>query len=279
VPLLSLDYLWFQVAGTVCNLRCHHCFISCAPDNHAFWFLDLDTVRGYLERSMAWGVKEYYFTGGEPFMNRELLPMLDSTLAIGPASVLTNATLLPEKTVRRLADIDAGSPFSLELRVSLDGPSPETNDPIRGSGTFERAMEGVGSLVEHGFLPIITAAQVWSPHEDEEVYQQFVHALRKVGYDRPRIKILPSLRIGREERRSRGYLDSEIVTAAMMDGYDSSQLLCSTGRVVTNRGVFVCPILIDREDALLGSSLEEAARPYTLRSRACYTCWLNGAIR
>jgi sulfatase maturation enzyme AslB (radical SAM superfamily) len=278
VPLLSLDYLWFQVAGTVCNLRCSHCFISCAPDNHDFWFLDLETVRAYLQESKSWGTKEYYFTGGEPFMNRQLLPMLEETLAIGPATVLTNATLLPDRTVRRLAEIDAASPFSLELRVSLDGPSPEANDPIRGEGTFERAMEGVGRLVGHGFLPIVTAAQIWCQHEDEGVYRQFVDALRKVGYTRPRIKILPSLRIGREALRSRGYCDEERVTAAMLQGYDLARLLCSSGRIVTDRGVYVCPILIDAPDANLGANLAEANRPFALRHRACYTCWGNGAI-
>ncbi|NIR43560.1 MAG: radical SAM protein [Gemmatimonadetes bacterium] len=278
VPLVSLDYLWFQVAGTVCNLRCTHCFISCAPDNHSFWFLDLPTVLDYLERSRAWGVKEYYFTGGEPFMNKELLPMLEATLAVGPASVLTNATLLPERTVRRLAEIEAGSRYSLELRVSLDGPSPETNDPIRGEGTFERAMEGVGRLVEHGFLPIITAAQVWCPHEDEAVLDRFYASCRKVRYERPRIKILPSIHLGREVLRSRGYDDSEIVTAEMMEGHDLTTLLCSSGRVVTNRGVYVCPILIDDEGANLGDSLEAADRPFEIDRSACYTCWLHGAI-
>jgi sulfatase maturation enzyme AslB (radical SAM superfamily) len=278
VPLFSLDYLWFQVAGTVCNLRCTHCFISCAPENHSFWFLDLEAVRSHLEASKAWGVKDYYFTGGEPFMNRDLLPMLEETLAIGPASVLTNGTLLSERTVRRLSDIDAASPFSLELRVSLDGPSPETNDPIRGEGTFERAMEGVGRLVGHGFLPIITAAQLWCSNEDETVLGQFTEALRKVGYDRPRIKVLPSLHLGREIARSRGYGDAEIVTAAMMEGYDVENLLCSSGRVVTNRGIYVCPILIDAPDANLGATLEESNHDFALAHRACYTCWLNGAI-
>jgi len=278
VPLVALDYLWFQVAGTVCNLRCTHCFISCAPDNHEFWFLDLETVASYLEESKAWGVKEYYFTGGEPFMNRDLLPMLEATLAIGPASVLTNATLLDARTVHRLAAIEKESAFSLEIRVSIDGPSPETNDPIRGAGTFQRAMEGVGRLVEHGLLPIITAAQVWEPHEDEAIYHGFVEALRKVGYERPRIKILPSLRIGREAARSRGYDATEIVTAAMLEGYDVRQLLCSSGRIVTDRGIHVCPILIDAPDSCLGKDLSEANRPFPLRHSACYTCWLNGAI-
>ncbi len=278
VPLVALDSLWFQVAGTVCNLRCNHCFISCAPDNHDFWFLDLETVLEHLERSKDRGVKEYYYTGGEPFMNRDLLPMLEATLEIGPASVLTNGTLLPERVVRRLAEIERASRYSLELRVSIDGPSPETNDPIRGEGTFERAMEGVGRLVEHGFLPIITAAQVWEPHEDEGVYRDFVDALKRVGYDRPRIKILPSLKLGREAARSRGYSEDEVVTAGMMEGYDATQLLCATGRVVTDRGVYVCPILLDSPDANLGDTLEEADRPFELSHQACYTCWLHGAI-
>lgn len=278
VPLVALDYLWFQVAGTVCNLRCTHCFISCAPDNHDFWFLDLESVRHHLDLSRELGVKEYYFTGGEPFMNRDLLPMLEETLALGPASVLTNGTLLPERTVARLAEIERASAYSLEIRVSIDGPTPGTNDPIRGAGTFERAMEGVGRLVEHGLLPIITAAQVWEPVRDEEVRQGFVQALREIGYSRPRIKILPSLRIGREAARSRGYSDAEIVTAGMLDGYDVTQLLCATGRVVTDRGVYVCPILLDSADARLGEGLEDADRPYELKHSACYTCWLYGAI-
>src|SRR5260370_28188511 len=79
VPLAHLDDLWFQVAGTLCNLTCHHCFISCSPHNHNFGFLDLETVRRALEESVHLGVKEYYFTGGEPFLNRETVPILELT--------------------------------------------------------------------------------------------------------------------------------------------------------------------------------------------------------
>jgi hypothetical protein len=70
VALAHLDDLWFQVGGTLCNLTCRHYFISCSPYNHAFGFLGLDAVRRLLEESVALGVKEYYFTGGEPFQDR-----------------------------------------------------------------------------------------------------------------------------------------------------------------------------------------------------------------
>src|SRR5436305_6579440 len=91
VALAHLDQLWFQVAGTVCNLTCRHCFISCSPHNHSFGFLTLATVRRALDESVGLGVKEYYFTGGEPFLNRDMTDILELTLSYGPATVLTNS--------------------------------------------------------------------------------------------------------------------------------------------------------------------------------------------
>lgn len=278
VELEHLDTLWFQVTGTVCNLRCTHCFISCAPDNHTLEFLPLEEVLGWLERAPSWGVKEYYVTGGEPFMHADLPAMLEAMLALGPATVLTNGTLLRDRVLRRLARVERASPYSLEIRVSVDGPDPESNDPIRGEGTFQRAMEGVRRLLYHGFLPILTATQVWPPEEDERVRRAFVARLRALGYERPRLKILPSLRIGREAVRSRGYGEDEWVTEAMLEGYDRSQLLCASSRVVTSRGVHVCPILVDHPGSRLGATLAEADRPFALRHQACHTCWLHGAI-
>ena len=35
VPMAAMDTLWFQVAGTVCNIACTHCFISCSHTNHS----------------------------------------------------------------------------------------------------------------------------------------------------------------------------------------------------------------------------------------------------
>ncbi len=278
VALRHLDTLWFQVAGTVCNLRCSHCFISCSPDNHAFGFLSLDEVTGWVEKAREWGVKEYYMTGGEPFMNRDLPAMVEEILEVGPVSILTNGTLLRDDDLERMAAADRSSIYSLEIRVSIDGPNAEMNDAVRGEGTFERAMDGVRKLLDHGFLPIITATQVWPEEEDERVRREFLDRLRGLGYDRPRIKILPSLKIGREILRDRGYDPHEWVTAQMMEGYDEGQLLCSHSRIVTDRGVHVCPILIDDPDSLMGDTLEAAHRPFELRHQACYTCWMHGAI-
>lgn len=277
VDTSRLDVLWFQVGGTICNLRCHHCFISCSPENDSFGFMTLETCRRYLEESRVLGVSEYYFTGGEPFANPEICDIVEAALELGPATVLTNATLMRDRTLDRLAELNRSSKNVLEIRVSLDGYTAEMNDPIRGEGTFDRAMEGTRKLVEHGFRPIMTITRTWCG-KDDEVLAGFRKLLTDIGYRQPRLKILPLLKLGAEVERTGGYGDETHITHAMMAEYDQSNLLCHNARLVTDKGVWVCPILLDSPDARMGDSLEDAIRPYPLRHAACTTCYHHGAI-
>jgi AdoMet-dependent heme synthase len=278
VVLAHLDQLWFQVTGTLCNLTCSHCFISCSPRNRAFGFLSLPEIEKLLEESRTFGVKEYYFTGGEPFLHRDMVAILERTLDYGPATMLTNATVFKDDWLSRLAAAESASLYSLEFRVSIDGYTAEQNDPVRGQGTFERAMAGVEQLLRHGFLPIITVARTSDDQDDASLFAGFVAMLRSRGYARPRVKILPTLRLGAETRRRRGYADEEFVTPEMMDGFDPNTLLCSHARLVSEHGVHVCPILLESPDSVLGATLGQATKPFALRHRACYTCYEYGSI-
>src|SRR5215471_8281675 len=150
VELRSLDTLWFQVAGTLCNLACTHCFISCSPTNHTHAMMRLDEVRRYLDEAVELGVKEYYFTGGEPFLNPDMEAILAATLRVGPATVLTNGLLLDPVRCARLAALAGAAAYSLDLRVSLDGYDAASNDALRGAGTFERVLAGLRNLAAAG---------------------------------------------------------------------------------------------------------------------------------
>lgn len=277
IELRELDALWFQIAGTRCNLTCSHCFISCSPHNDAFGFLPLETVRYWLKESQTQGVREFYFTGGEPFLHPHMTEILLETLRVGPATVLTNGTVLKREWLQELQQAAQGR-YSLEFRVSLDGFSPETNDPIRGARSFERTIAGVMRLVEYGFLPIITAARVWEDDEEDNVVDSFITMLRQRGYERPRLKLLPKLKLGAEAQRTAGYLQDEKVTSAMMAEADPGAFLCSHSRIITDRGVHVCPLLIDSPESRLGATLEEASKPFPMTHGACWTCYQHGAI-
>lgn len=281
IPMLPpgpLDVLWIQLGGTLCNLACEHCFISCSPTNRALDLMSLEEVEPYLADANRAGVKEYYLTGGEVFIVKELEEIIARILEQGPVSVLTNATLIKPERAKKLSQIAKRSPYSLEFRVSLDGFTAKENDAIRGQGTFERAMTGLQNLVEVGFLPIVTATQVWDPSRDLEVLAGFKQELARRGVDRPRIKILPRLKMGAEAERTEGYSAEERLTATMLKDYDTSQLLCHNSRTVSKQGVHICPILVDEPIGRMGGDLEKSHRPFPLTHSACYTCWQYGAI-
>jgi MoaA/NifB/PqqE/SkfB family radical SAM enzyme len=183
------------------------------------------------------GVREYYVTGGEPFLHPRIVDILVLALSYGPTTVLTNGTLLKSRHVEALAAAAAGSCYSLEFRLSIDGPDPASNDGLRGAGSFQRAMEGFDLLASHGFLPIVTVVQTWEPDAEPEVYHRIVAMLRERGCEKPRVKTMPALRIGAEVERSGGYAADERVVAGMLEGYDLDQLVCAHARVVTDRGI------------------------------------------
>jgi sulfatase maturation enzyme AslB (radical SAM superfamily) len=276
VELRRLDTLWFQISGTLCNLACAHCLVSSSPTNRTHEMLTAEQVRPYLEEGPRLGVREYYFTGGEPFLNPEMEQILEETLAVGPATVLTNGLLLNADRCRRLRAVADASEYSLDLRVSLDGYDAETNDPIRGAGTFDRVLRGIGNLVAAGLNPVITVTEACSGASTEDGRRRFFEMLGELGIGKPRLKILPVFRIGAEVERSGSYQDWQTLRAGdSPDGWDHLQ--CSSCRMVTARGVWVCPILVNEPGGRMGEALADTLEAFPLDYQACWTCHVEGA--
>ena len=275
-PLHALDTLWLQVAGTICNLECTHCFISCSPTNHAHEMMPFEQVTRYLSEAASLGVKEYYFTGGEPLMHPRIMEILQEALALGPVSVLTNGVLIRPVTAAKLRALSDGSDYSLDVRISIDGWDAGTNDPIRGAGTFQRILSGIRHLVEAGLAPVITVTEACEGAGTGEGRARFLRFLAEIGLPHPRLKILPLLRLGAEETRTRGYLSCETLSGVSLSPAQTEALQCSSCRMATARGVWVCPILLDAPAARMGASLSETIRPFELSHAACHTCHTQG---
>ena len=278
VELRHLDNLWIQVSGTRCNIECRHCFNNSGPRATTFGEMTLEAVNGAIADAAARGVREIYFTGGEPFLHAQLLEMIACALTVAPTTVLTNGMLVSDRIAETLADLATAARYSLELRVSLDGYTEQMNDAIRGPGVFRLALAGAVRLARRNLLPIITVVRTWSDADEPAVLAGFTRVLRDAGCDRPRIKVLPALPLGRELTRIDGLQRDECVTTAMLDGFDPDLLMCSNSRLVTDRGVWVCPLLVEQPDARLGTTLDEAGSAYELRHQTCVTCWRYGTI-
>lgn len=273
VPLVAMDTLWLQVAGTICNIECTHCFISSSPTNRSHEMMPVPQIESLLAEARALGVRDYYFTGGEPFLHRDIIRILEMTLLQGPATVLTNGMLLRKEICRELKRLFDVSEYSLDLRVSLDGFDRESHDAIRGAGVWDRVMIGLRNLADEGMNPVITVTEAAEGIGSREGRSRFLELIRSFGFARPRLKVLPLFRIGAERSRSRAYEEWERLSSEVLAPDEASRLPCSSCRMATSKGVYVCPILIETEAARMGSTLEETLRPFRLEHGACWTCW------
>jgi uncharacterized Fe-S cluster-containing radical SAM superfamily protein len=173
VALSALRTLWFNT-GTLCNLTCANCYIESSPRNDALVYISAAEVREYLDEIArdALPVEEIGFTGGEPFMNPDMLAMLADTLERGfQALVLTNAMRPMMRHKDALAALNAAHPGHLTIRVSLDHYGAALHDLERGRGTFETTMQGMAWLAAEDFR-VNVAGRAAFGHEPEAALRQ-----------------------------------------------------------------------------------------------------------
>lgn len=276
IALTDLDTLWFQVAGTLCNLSCTHCFISCSPSNDRHKLLSKDRMLIALEEAKKRGVKEYYFTGGEPFLHPNILELIQRTIQQGPLTVLTNGILITERIAKKLVELADSTIYSLDMRISLDGLTPEENDEIRGKGTFDKIMRSVQRLYEQGINPIITVTEVREGMGSASERSKFIDLIHSYGIKQPRLKFLTPFQIGEEATRTQGYTPEELVYEGDLIPGEEEWLQCASGRMITDNGVYPCPILINHDDSKMGDTLTESEEAISLKWSACYTCHVSG---
>ncbi|MBM3261860.1 MAG: methyltransferase domain-containing protein [candidate division Zixibacteria bacterium] len=145
-----LSELWIHTNNS-CNLTCAHCLVSSSPHGEAG--LPTETLKRIIDEAVDAGVERFYFTGGEPFVRKDLFDLIGYVTDRADLVILTNAMLLHGTRLNRLAAMDASR---LRFQVSVDGSTPKINDPIRGEGSFAGTIRGLKNLKSIGFDPTIT---------------------------------------------------------------------------------------------------------------------------
>ncbi len=128
----KLNELWIHTNNS-CNLTCSHCLVNSSPNEDKG--LSTETIKKIIDEAVILGTTRFYFTGGEPFMRKDIFELIDYVCNHKESELimLTNGTLLKGKTIERLQKFDKER---LKIQISLDGSRPETNDPLRGKGSF-----------------------------------------------------------------------------------------------------------------------------------------------
>ena len=282
VPLAALKTLWFNT-GTLCNIACANCYIESSPRNDRLEYLSRAEIRGYLEEIARdrLPTREIGFTGGEPFMNPEIVGILEDCLAGGfQVLVLTNAMRPMQRLEVPLLDLRERWGRRLSLRVSLDHYTPELHEAERGAETWQPTLDGLLWLARNGFDATVAGRLMWGESETS-ARQGFAALFAAAGIDidaedRDRLVLFP-------EMDARLDVPELGETCWETLGVARESPMCATSRMVVKRkgaarpAVLACTLIPYDPAFELGASLRDAAGTVALNHPHCAKfCVLGG---
>ncbi len=285
VRLREAETLWFNT-GTLCNITCENCYIESSPTNDRLVYLTTAEVRDYLDQiaERGWPVSEIGFTGGEPFMNPQMIEMTRAALAAGyRVLILTNAMqpMMRPKMRAGLLELQRDFGDQLTLRISVDHWRAEIHDRERGPGSFARTIEGMRWLSDNGFAMDVAGRAIWGDGE-AATRAGFAELFAEHGFDidashPARLVLFPEMDETAEV--------PEITEACWgILGKSPASVMCASSRMVVKRKgavrptVLACTLLPYSPEFELGETLAEAEGEVFLNHPHCAKfCVLGGA--
>ncbi len=145
-----------------CNLTCSHCFAGELPRNdRPLSLMEMDALFASFARM---GSFRLGLTGGEPLLRRDIFEIIDAATDRGlHPCMTTNGLLITEEIAREF-----GRRKLVWLNVSLDGATAQTNDHVRGAGTFEKVVDKLRLLGQHARFTVAFTIMSTNAHEVEE---------------------------------------------------------------------------------------------------------------
>ena len=283
VALTKLQTLWFNT-GSLCNITCVNCYMDSSPKNDDLAHLSLNDVTPYLDEIKAegFGVEEIAFTGGEPFMNPNLIAMLDQVLSRGfKALVLTNAMKPMSHKREVLLNLQKRFGSELSIRVSMDHYSKKRHEQERGANTWAPMIDGLKWLSNNDFNLAVAGRTCWGETD----------ALARTGYatlfKKENISIdahLPASLVLFPEMDAKSDVPEITVSCWEILGVAPEKMMCATSRMIVKRRgadrpvVVPCTLLPYDTRFELGHELAQSAKNVHLNHPHCAKfCVLGGA--
>lgn len=278
----QLETLWINT-GSLCNLTCENCYIESSPTNDRLVYISLQEVVDLLDEIERenMGTREVAFTGGEPFLNPDMVPILKACLDRDfEVLVLTNGmkTLLREKD--SLEILHQKFSTRLKLRISLDHYKEATHALERGPRSWKPAIKSLQWLSKSGMAFAVAGRTMWNEDEDSMragYGEMFTREGIQLDADDPEQLILfPEMDESADV--------PEITTACwgILDKNPADIMCASSRMVVKHKGddhlsIQACTLLPYDQRFNLGRTLEESWRSVKLNHPHCAKfCVLGG---
>lgn len=285
VDFIQLKTLWFNT-GTLCNLSCENCYIESTPKNDRLSYITLQDVALYLDeiKENKMQTQEVGFTGGEPFMNPEIIPILKECLEREfKVLVLTNAMRPMEKCAEDLIKLNKKHKENLTIRVSIDHYNPVYHEQERGKNTWNPTIKGLKWLSDNDFTIDVAGRTRWEKENSNdnnlrdgyaELFKK--HDIKLDAYNEKKLVLFPEMDMQK---------DVPEITEKCWPILDvsSKDIMCSHSRMVVKNkndkhpNVQACTLLAYEKEFNMGKTLLESAKKTLLNHPHCAKfCVLGG---
>jgi molybdenum cofactor biosynthesis enzyme MoaA len=276
----KLKTLWFNT-GTLCNLTCKNCYIESSPKNDRLSYLSFDEFKMFVNESIQneMGTEEIGFTGGEPFMNKDIFKMIKYSLDNGfKTLVLTNAM---KPMMNNKNDLNKLNHSNLTIRVSIDHYNKDKHEQIRGPNSWDPMIEGLKWLSENKFNYCLATRLMWN--EDEETtrrnFKKFIDQYQLTLDVENKNQLVTFAEMDEKQ-------DTPEITTECWGilNKNPDTVMCSTSRMIVkkkgneNPSVIACTLLPYKQEFDLGDSLKESMKKIYLNHPHCSKfCVLGGS--
>jgi len=276
----NIKTLWFNT-GTLCNIECKNCYIESSPKNDRLVYLTFEEVKSFIDEALDknLGTNEVGFTGGEPFMNKDIMKMIDYSLRKGlKVLVLSNAM---KPMLNRTKELIKLNHSNLTIRVSIDHYQKEKHEEIRGKNTYDVMLQGLKWLNENNFNYTLATRLLWDEKE-EDLRKNFGVFIKNnnLRLDTNSPKQLVTFAEMDEK------MDTPEITTSCWDilKKDPNDVMCSWSRMVVRKknskspSVIACTLLPYADEFDLGETLTNSLQKIYLNHKHCSKfCVLGGS--
>ena len=276
----KIKTLWFNT-GTLCNIECKNCYIESSPKNDRLVYLTFEEVKSFIDEAIDKniGTDEIGFTGGEPFMNKDILKMIEYSLSKNfKVLVLSNAM---KPMLNKKDDLLKLNNQYLTIRVSIDHYQKEKHEEIRGKNTFNVMMEGLLWLNQNNFNYALATRLLWSEQEDQvrKNFNQFIVKYNLKLDAKSEQQLVTFAEMDEKD-------DTPEITTACWNilGKNPDDIMCSWSRMVVKKkgsqkpSVIACTLLPYEDEFDLGENLINSLQKIYLNHKHCSKfCVLGGS--
>lgn len=267
VELAELNNLFIELTAKNCNQKCKHCYIDFPISKNVKDFISIDKIRSALDDTKNQNIQCIYLTGAEPMTHPDFNTILRLCLKRASVCICTNATFINEKKARFLKKVEEESANEIIFKLSIDHYNEIKNDDIRGRGAYRQTINAIKSLIKYNFNPILNIVNYYQ-EEKKVLISEFNKICSKIGFETTDF----NFQISEYYNKYKSTFDDSQLKEINFDGNGFD---CQVGRVLTDKGIYVCPFLSNDHRGRMGNDFKDFSKKMYMETNFCMTCAKN----